>query len=128
MSGRERSPSGLRPGERHLSEGDDRQAVTMILPSSHSPAEMRDHAMGAAGRDPAGGEIPMKAAKPSGVCPERLLHRQGAVGEYDDRKQILPGLFLAGFTYAESHRHTAVFTGGTNYAEYKKRRGLERGS
>ena len=36
--------------------------MIMILLSSHSPAGMRDHAMGAARGEPSGGAIPMRGA------------------------------------------------------------------
>ena len=41
----------------------------MILPSSHSPARVQDHAMRAAAGEPCGGWIPMREGKP----PSRLI-------------------------------------------------------
>ena len=70
----------------------------MILPSSHNLSVKREtstrdasHVMRAARRDPGGGEIPMKAAKPFAVCPESEAGSpvRDVEDKYDDAKRLL---------------------------------------
>jgi len=57
----------------------------MILPSSHSPVGIQDHAMGAAGGEPSGGEIPMR--KPGQLSPDDFPNDPGCRGQMEINRE-----------------------------------------
>ena len=62
----------------------------MILPSSHSPGEIWDHAMRAALRDPQRGRMPMEQDANCHLNVSRDPGRQGQIGSYVRRNDSGP--------------------------------------
>ena len=79
----------------------------MILPSSHSPGEIRDHAMRAALRDPQRGRMPMVQDANCRLNVSRDPGRQGQIGSYVRRND--PGSRHALTLYLSSMRFGSRF-------------------